>query len=183
MEAFSEVTDIVSKKKGKTMLAVLFCCLLTDLPTETEQIKILADRYKCEREVVMPDGSRADLVTETHAIEVEWASKWKESISQATLYSIWTSKKPAVILLIGKDSAEAEKVAVLRCGLVCERLGIKLSVVKAEKKVAWSDLPKGSGSVWSVVDPLPQKQKAWKRVRDPIQIEGMIDDGYELVDP
>lgn len=152
------------------MIAMLFLCLLSDLPTETEQIKILADRYKCESEVVMPDGSRADLITETHAIEVEWALKWKESISQATLYSIWTSKKPAVILLMGKDSADAEKLAVLRCGLVCERLGVKLSVIKAETEKLKPAPAKSSG-------------KVWKRVRDPIQIEGSIDDGYELVDP
>jgi hypothetical protein len=170
LEAFAKVTDIESKKKGRTMIAVLLVCFLSDLPNETEQIKILADRYKCESEVVMPDGSRADLVTETHAIEVEWAGKWKESVSQATLYSIWTSKKPAVILLTGKDSAEAEKVAVLRCGLVCERLGIKLSVVKAEAEKLKPAPIKSSG-------------KVWKRVRDPIQIEGMIDDGYEWVDP
>lgn len=35
------------------------------------------------------------------------------------------------------------------------------------------------------VQPIPDKpetRKVWKQVREPVQIEGMIDDGYELVE-
>ena len=32
------------------------------------------------------DGSRVDVLTDTHAYEVEWCKKWKESIGQAFEY-------------------------------------------------------------------------------------------------
>ena len=113
----------------------LLCLVFAqDLPRETDQIKWLAEEYGCECEVVLEDGSRADLVSRDYAVEVEWCEKWKEAPAQAVLYSVWTGKKPAVILLAGKGDAAAEKVSILRCKLVCERLGVKLAVVKAREK-------------------------------------------------
>lgn len=33
-----------------------------------------------------------------------------------------------------------------------------------------------------VIEPIVPTRKVWKQVRQPVQIEGMIDDGYELVE-
>ena len=33
-------------------------------------------------EVTMPDGTRCDILTDTHAIEVDFADKWAEAIGQ-----------------------------------------------------------------------------------------------------
>jgi hypothetical protein len=90
----------------------------------------LAERLRCEAEVRLPDESRCDLVSLTHAIEVEWASNWQEAPGQAVLYAIWIKKKPAVFLLV-KDWKE-DKLEILRCKLVCEKLGIALLMVKIE---------------------------------------------------
>ena len=89
---------------------------------ETEATKLIASENGWESEVVMPDGSRCDLVTPDHAIEVEWSEKWKEAPAQAVLYSIWTGKRPGIMLLV--SDRQASRVDVLRCKLVCERLGI-----------------------------------------------------------
>ena len=48
------------------------------------------------------ERSRIDLLTETEAIEVDWAKKWPEGIGQAIFYSKMTGKKP-VVLLLSKD--------------------------------------------------------------------------------
>ena len=39
-------------------------------------------------EVVMKDGTRCDILTATHAIEVDFAKKWAEAIGQSLNYAI-----------------------------------------------------------------------------------------------
>ena len=46
---------------------------------------------------------RVDLLTDTHAYEVDWLHKaWSEGIGQALHYAIATGKKPGVIALVDK---------------------------------------------------------------------------------
>ena len=47
-------------------------------------------------EVVMKDGTRCDILTATHAIEVDFAKKWAEAIGQSLNYAMHTGKRPAV---------------------------------------------------------------------------------------
>lgn len=96
-----------------------------DRAVESEKLAVIARRLNMDSEVLMPDGTRCDLVSDTHAIELEWSDNWMEAPGQAVLYSIWTGKKPAVYLLARGEY----KLDVLRCKLVCERLGIKLRVL------------------------------------------------------
>jgi len=100
-----------------------------DFSSEVENAAVIADRHGWQTEVVMDDGSRCDILNDTHAIEVDWANKWAEAPGQAVLYSIFTGKKPKVILLI--KNRTAEKVYILRCKLVCEKLNIEMEVVDA----------------------------------------------------
>ena len=100
-----------------------------EFSSEVENSAIIADKNGWETEVVMDDGSRCDILNDTHAIEVEWATKWKEAPAQAVLYSIFTGKKPKVILLV--KSKTKEKLHILRCKLVCEKLNIEMEVVQA----------------------------------------------------
>lgn len=51
-------------------------------------------------EVIMKDGTRCDILTSTHAIEVDFARKWAEAIGQCLHYSSHTGKKPAVALIV-----------------------------------------------------------------------------------
>lgn len=50
----------------------------------------------------MPNGTRADCITDKYAIEIEFASKWAEAIGQAINYSEQTGKKPGILLIIEK---------------------------------------------------------------------------------
>jgi len=104
----------------------LFLLLFALQETELEACKRLAPKYTAETEVVLPDDSRCDLLSERYAIEVDWAEKWKEAPAQAVLYAVWTGKEPAILLLTkGKQD---EKIHLLRAALVCERLKIKMFV-------------------------------------------------------
>ena len=50
----------------------------------------------------LADGTRAEIVTETHAIEVEWASNWHGSIGQALWYAKMKKKRAGVVLIYRK---------------------------------------------------------------------------------
>lgn len=51
-------------------------------------------------EVVLSDGTRADCVTATHAVEVEWAENWYEAVGQALHYARLTGKRAGIVLLL-----------------------------------------------------------------------------------
>jgi hypothetical protein len=54
-------------------------------------------------EEVLPDKTRCDCLTSTHAIEFYFGNKWAEAIGQALLYSIQTGKKAGVVLILEKQ--------------------------------------------------------------------------------
>ena len=51
----------------------------------------------------LEDGTRVDCLTETHAIEFDFAPKWAESIGQALYYARMTGKGPGVVLIMEND--------------------------------------------------------------------------------
>lgn len=55
-----------------------------------------------EQEVILPDRTRADCVTATHAVEVEFGKKWAESIGQALFYGLQTGKRAGIVLILEK---------------------------------------------------------------------------------
>jgi hypothetical protein len=55
-------------------------------------------------EVVMKDGTRCDILTATHAIEVDFAKKWAEAIGQSLNYAMHTGKRPGVALIVFSPS-------------------------------------------------------------------------------
>jgi len=55
-------------------------------------------------EVVLPDRTRCDCLTKTHAIEFDFGSKWAEAIGQALYYAIQTGKKAGVVLILEKKT-------------------------------------------------------------------------------
>lgn len=66
---------------------------------KTYQDKWCKDRGG-KMEVILFDKARVDCVTDTHAIEFDFASKWGESIGQALYYSSITKKKPGIVLIM-----------------------------------------------------------------------------------
>lgn len=71
---------------------------------ETSITKRLAPSYNAiEIEHKIPGTLlRVDLLTNTHAIEVDWSDKYCSGVGQALLYAMKTGKKPGLILLCKK---------------------------------------------------------------------------------
>ena len=59
-----------------------------------------------EIEVVLPDNTRCDCVTDTHAIEFDFGEKWAESIGQSLYYGMQLGKTPGVVLILEEESDE-----------------------------------------------------------------------------
>ena len=50
----------------------------------------------------LKDGRRIDCLTDTYAIEVEFAHKWPEAVGQSLDYSMLTGKQAGIVLIIKK---------------------------------------------------------------------------------
>jgi len=88
--------------------------------TEAEYITALAKHLGARTEVRVTSG-RVDLVTATHAIEVERAAKWKNSIGQAIWYGLQTNKRSGIILLIENP---AQRKYALQLGSAIAHAGL-----------------------------------------------------------
>ena len=51
-------------------------------------------------EVVLPDRTRCDCVTDTHAIEFDFGNKWTEAVGQSLYYSLQPGKKAGIVLIL-----------------------------------------------------------------------------------
>ena len=51
----------------------------------------------------MPDRTRCDCLTQTHAIEFDFGSKWAEAIGQSLYYSLQTGKRAGIVLILEKS--------------------------------------------------------------------------------
>ena len=74
--------------------------------TEKDYVQAWATANHGKMNVRLTDGTRCDVVTSTHAVEVTFAPKWQEAIGR-TLYQASQLNKHAGIVLILKDPKEA----------------------------------------------------------------------------
>ena len=78
-------------------------------------------------EVVLPDRTRCDCLTDTHAIEFDFGNKWAESIGQALYYSIQTGKKARVVLILEKQK---DYKYWIRLNTIIEHYGLPIDTWK-----------------------------------------------------
>jgi hypothetical protein len=55
---------------------------------------------KGQTEQVLPDRTRVDCLTDSHAIEFDWGKKWHEGIGQSLYYAVQTEKRAGVVLIL-----------------------------------------------------------------------------------
>ena len=80
-------------------------------------------------EYVLPDKTRVDCLTETHACEFDWAKKWYEGFGQALWYAHNTGKKPCLVLILKSDK---DYIYFNRAKILCDKYGVNLIEVKAK---------------------------------------------------
>ena len=74
----------------------------------------------------MTDGTRCDIVTKTHAIEVDFADKWGEAIGQSLNYAFQSNKRAGILLIIENPSDEKH---LLRVNSIIEHYQLPIDVL------------------------------------------------------
>ena len=59
-----------------------------------------------QTEYTLPDSTRIDCLTESHAVEVDFAQKWAEAIGQSLHYSLMSGKRAGILLILRKPHDE-----------------------------------------------------------------------------
>ena len=97
----------------ETQITLAMACILLFLATsyvdarpEREYQEEWCASMGGEVEVVLADRTRCDCVTDTHAIEVEFARNWHSAVGQALWYAAQTSKRPGIVLIIDANSSD-----------------------------------------------------------------------------
>lgn len=109
----------VNNLKHRNFYILFFLLVVASHPVETysqnalyidssEKPKLEAEYQKayCKGEIEhrLPDRTRVDCLTDTHAIEYDWASKWAEAVGQSLYYAFQTNKKAGIVLIYKKPS-------------------------------------------------------------------------------
>ena len=95
----------------KNILILAFTMVI--LPVNALENEDYYNRQFCsevsgQAEYRLPDRSRVDCLTDTHAYEADWADGLKvyESIGQSLYYAAETGKKPGILLLVRKKNSD-----------------------------------------------------------------------------
>ena len=110
-------------------LSLVGCSHTTKKYHEKHYQTLLCNEYDGEMEYVLEDRTRVDCLTQEYAIEVDFASKWAESIGQSLYYAHMTGKEPAVGLIVGENDSRFLK----RLQKVSTKVNIKIFIIKKEQ--------------------------------------------------
>jgi len=121
--------------------ASLACLLCTSINLHGAKKKLNEAHYRDawakanggKVEVRMPDDTRCDVVTKTHAIEAEWAYKWYEGVGQALWYSFQTNKKAGIVMIL-RNEKDRKYLIRLRSPIAGKKLDIDVWVIEPKKK-------------------------------------------------
>lgn len=104
------------------ILVILLVVLSSDLIAAEKDYQLKYCKGKIEH--VLPDRTRVDCLTETHAIEYDYGHKWAEAIGQSLHYAMYTGKRAGVVLIV----SPTEHRFVTRIKAVIDHYPLPISV-------------------------------------------------------
>ena len=111
------------------MLPLLFLVIVLPLTgriqSERAYQEWFAAKHGGKMEVVMKDGTRCDVVTATHAIEVDFGEKWAESIGQSLNYALQANKRAGIVLIM---ESQSDYRYYLRLNTIIKSHGLKIDL-------------------------------------------------------
>lgn len=135
---FKSMKSELRIKKWFLLCALCVLSGSTFAATERDYQNAWRAEHGGETEVVLSDGTRIDIETETHAIEVDFARKWAEAIGQSLHYAEMTGKEPGIVLIVESLSDLKHALKVMRIN-GNRKLGIQLWFITPD------ELPKNGG--------------------------------------
>lgn len=129
------------RKEIRMNIFVLFCLIIAGgcqtLPPEKKNEAWYQKKWCAGHggriEVIMPDKTRCDCVTFRYAVEVEFARKWAEAITQTLHYARLTGKRPGIVFICRRQS-DLINIARAVDNIKFYKLGIKIWRIGCEKE-------------------------------------------------
>lgn len=92
-------------KLSITFFLLIFPCMACSTVHQNQYNERWYQERWCQKhagrmEVVLPDKTRCDCLTNTHAVEFDFGKKWAEAIGQSLYYSLQTGKKAGIVLIL-----------------------------------------------------------------------------------
>ena len=115
------------------LILLLFLCPVVEAKTlhkEKEYQRAWCAMHHGHDEVVLVDKTRIDCLTNTHAVEFDFAHKWAESIGQALYYAQATNKKAGIVLIV--ENGQKDEKYIKRLCAVAERYNITVWLIYPE---------------------------------------------------
>lgn len=81
-------------------------------------------------EAVLDSGERVDCLTNTHAIEFDFATKYKQGLGQALSYSAQTGKKAGIVLILLNDE-HRKYIKRLETAIKAHKLHVDYWIIEA----------------------------------------------------
>jgi len=116
--------------KTLTTILLLFLSITAcaQLPKQKEAYyqTLFAKAVNGQTEVTLKDNARVDVVTDSFAIEVDFASKWAEAIGQSLYYAERLNKKPGILFVV---DGKKENRYIFRLLTVTRKYGITVWIL------------------------------------------------------
>ena len=95
--------------KRLLIIAVLSLVSFKAVEAKRKHLEVFYQKKYCSKvsgeiEVRLADRTRVDCLTDTHAIELDFADKWAEAVGQSLHYASLTGKKAGIILIIESNN-------------------------------------------------------------------------------
>ena len=118
-------------------------------------------------EYELSDKTRVDCLTDTHAIEFDFANKWAESIGQAVHYALMSGKTPKIVLILDSKYKQQQMVYYERIKKLGQVYNIDVEYVSDEildldkkKRCQHKDCKcnRKNSNFWHVYDNIKKKE-------------------------
>ncbi len=85
------------------------------------------NEHNGKMEHVLPDRTRCDCLTVSHAIEFDFGNKWAEAIGQSLYYSLQTGKRAGIVLIL---ESEKDRKYWIRLNSTIDHFGLPIDAMR-----------------------------------------------------
>ncbi len=95
-----------------------------DHPEKWYQMQWCQEIYG-QPEVILPDRTRCDCLTEHYAVEVEFADKWAEAVGQSLNYALESHRQAGIVLIL---ESPKDRKYLMRLNAIINHFGLPIRV-------------------------------------------------------
>lgn len=119
---------------------IILILLLIAMPVEAKRIYLekvyqtqWCNQHNGKMEYRLNDKARVDCVTDTLAVEFDFANKWAECVGQALYYGRQTKKQPACVLIMENGEKDLKYLYRLRRAAYKKGVNMRTYTMKPEQ--------------------------------------------------